>query len=127
MDFVFVIIGLSTVWLFMFKIEWLFHFKSFLINIIYNIFLSGASFFLIFYRMGNTAMVLSLWIPLLSSLVFYLLYFGFKRIYKRDPENTFWVFSGKPIQDIVFTFLFWFLGVGVPFILIKVCVNLYSV
>ncbi len=120
MDFIFVLIGLSTVWLFMFKIEWLFNPKSFVINIVYDIFLFGISFLLLQYQIGNPKLVLALKMPLLASLVFYILYKGFKKIYKRNPENTFWTFTGKPTQDVIFTLLFWFLGGGLPFILMKI-------
>jgi hypothetical protein len=120
MDFIIVLIGLSTIWLFMFKIEWLFHPKSFVINIIYDIFLFLASFLLLHYQIGNPKIIPALRMPLLSSFIFLVLYKGFKNIYKRNPENTFWVFTGKPIQDVIFTLLFWFLGCGLPFILMKI-------
>jgi hypothetical protein len=119
MDFIFVLIGLSTVWLFMFKIEWLFLTKTFVINVIYNILLFGISFLLVKYQISNPKFLLLLRMPLFSTFVFLILYKGFKKIYQRNPENTFWVFTGKPIQDVIFTLLFWFLGVGLPFILIK--------
>lgn len=119
MDFIFVLIGLSTVWLFMFKIEWLFLPKTFAVNVIYNILLFGISFFLVQYQFSNPKFLLLLRMPLFSSFVFFILYVGFKKIYQRNPENTFWTFTGKPIQDVIFTLLFWFLGGGLPFILIK--------
>jgi len=119
MDLIFVLIGLSTVWIFMFKIEWLFLTETFAVNIIYNILLFGISFLLVQNQLGNPKFLLLLRMPLFSSFVFFILYKGFKKIYQRNPENTFWTFTGKPIQDVIFTLLFWFFGGGLPFILIK--------
>jgi len=119
MEFILVLIGLSTVWLFMFKIEWLFNPKSFMVNIIYDIILFIISFLIFQYQIGNPKIIAALRMPLLSSAVFFILYWSFKKIYKRNPENTFWTFVAKPVQDVIFTILFWFLGVGLPFILIK--------
>jgi len=114
MDFIFIALGLSTMWLFMFRIEWLFNNKYFLINIFYNIILFCGSLLMIKYQIGNPKMVVALKMPLISSLVFFLLYIIFQKIYKRNPENTFWTFTKKPVQDVIFTLLFWFLGVGLP-------------
>lgn len=114
MDFIFIALGLSTMWLFMFRIEWLFNYKYFLINIFYNIVLFCGSLLMLNYQLGNPKMVVALKMPLISSLVFFLLYITFQKIYKRNPENTFWTFTKKPVQDVIFTLLFWFLGVGLP-------------
>ncbi|SFO39987.1 hypothetical protein SAMN05421741_1515 [Paenimyroides ummariense] len=114
MDFIFIALGLSTMLLFMFKIEWLFNYKYFLINIFYNIVLFCGSLLMIKYQLGNPKMVVALKMPLISSIVFFLLYILFQKIYKRNPENTFWTFTKKPVQDVIFTLLFWFLGVGLP-------------
>lgn len=114
MDFIFIVLGLSTMWLFMFKIEWLFNYKYFLINIIYNIVLFCVSLLLINSQLGNPKMTVALKMPLISSIVFFILYISFKNIYKRNPENTFWTFTKKPIQDVIFTLMFWFFGVGLP-------------
>ena len=118
MDFIFIALGLSTMWLFMFKIEWLFNYKFFLLNIFYDIALFGGALILMNYKIGNPKMVVTLLIPLISSIVFFVLYILFKKIYKRNPENTFWTFTKMPIQDVVFTVLFWFLGVGLPVFII---------
>lgn len=120
MDIIFLIIGLSTVWIFMFKIEWLLRPKTFAINIIYDILLFGISFLLIKYPLSKPQFVLLLRMPMFSSIMFYILYKGFKSIYQRDPENTFWVFTSKSIQDVIFTLLFWFLGGGLPLVLVSI-------
>jgi hypothetical protein len=119
MDFAFILLGLSIMWLFMFKIEWLFdNGISFWVILIYCILLFSLSFILLNEEYANPNMVKALKMPLISFVVFRCLYFAFRRKYKRNPENTFWVFHEKPIQDIVFTLLFWFLGVGLPFFIV---------
>ena len=52
--------------------------------------------------------------PVLSVLIFYVLYKYFIILYKRNPENTFWVFNKKPTEDILFSLLFWIIGIGLP-------------
>lgn len=119
MDFVLILIGLSIMWLFMYKIEWLFGFGvSFLVVLIYSNMLFGLSFLLLEINYGNPNMVVFLRMPLISFAIFKMLYIIFKLIYKRNPENTAWVFTKKPIQDVLFSMLFWFLGVGLPFFLV---------
>ena len=119
MDFVFVLIGLSTMFLFMYKIEWLFIPKFFVINIVYDLILFLIYMYLLSNNIDHLKMVAALKMPLFSSIIFFILYVVFKKIFRRNPENTFWMFTKKPVQDIIFTILFWFLGVGCPFFLIK--------
>lgn len=112
MGFIFIIIGLSTMWLFMFKIEWLFDSKSFRINILYNVCLFLLYFLFDYYEIGNPKYIIALRIPLMSSIVFLIFYQIFKSIYHRNPENTAWAMTGKPMEDVVFSILFWVFGVG---------------
>jgi len=119
MDFVLILIGLSIMWLFMYKIEWLFDFGvSFLVILIYSIILFALSFLLLEINYGNPNIVVSLRMPIISLAIFKMFHIIFKFIYKRNPENTAWVFKKKPIQDILFSILFWLLGVGLPFFLV---------
>ena len=105
-------------WLFMYKIEWLFGFgTSFLVVLIYSIMLFGLSFLLL-ENYGNPKMVVFLRMPIISFAIFKMFHIIFKLIYKRNPENTAWVFKKKPIQDVLFSILFWLLGVGLPFFLV---------
>jgi len=123
MDFVLILIGLSIVWLFMYKIEWLFGFGvSFSIVLIYSILLFGLSFLLLEINYSNPKMVVLLRMPIISLTVFKIFHIIFKLIYKRNPENTVWAFKKKPIQDILFSLLFWFFGVGLPFFLVMLAV-----
>lgn len=119
MDFIFVLIGLSIAWLFMYKIKWLFGFGvSFWVIFIYTILLFGLSFLMIEVSYGNPKMVVFLRMPIVSFVIFRVFYLLFKKFYKRDPENTAWVFQKKSIQDVIFSILFWLLGVGLPFFLV---------
>lgn len=119
MEFVIILLGLSMMWLFMFKIEWLFdNGISFWNILIYNVLLFILSYVLLKWGYGDAKMIKGLKMPLYSFVVFRVLYFVFKKKYKRNPENTFWTFQKKPIQDIAFTLLYWFLGVGMPFLIV---------
>lgn len=119
MDFILVLIGISIVWLFMYKIEWLFGFgNSFWAVLLYCILLFGLSFLLLELNYSNPKMVVVLRMPIISFTIFKIFHLIFKKIYGRNPENTFWVFEKKPIQDVLFSILFWLLGVGLPIFLV---------
>lgn len=107
--------GLSTMWLFMYKMEWLFFkHKYFWIYFLYCMLL----FFLTFVLDIDSKLFNTLKMPLISLIVFEVIVFSFESIYKRKPENTFWSFRKKPIPDIIFSILFWLLGIGLPFFLV---------
>ena len=119
MDFVLIFLGLSIACLFMYKIEWLFAFGvSCWLILIYSILLFGLSFLLLKLNYGNPKMLVFLRMPIISFTIFKIFHLIFKRIYKRNPENTAWEAKKMPIQDVVFSILFWFLGVGLPFFLV---------
>nr|WP_320117913.1 hypothetical protein [uncultured Marinifilum sp.] len=119
MDFIFVLLGLSIAWLFMYKIKWLFGFGvSFWVIFVYSILLFSLSFLLIKVSCGNLKVIVLLRMPIVSFIIFKVLNVLFKKIYKRNPENTAWVFEKKSIQDVIFSMLFWLLGVGLPFFLV---------
>lgn len=103
----------------MFKIELLFD-KGlyFLFILIYCLSLFSLSYFLLYLGYGNPKFVIVLKVPLISFIIFQILFFMFKKIFKRNPENTFWVFVKKPIQDVLFSMFFWILGVGLPLIIV---------
>lgn len=112
-------IGLSTMWIFMFKISWLFSYgKAFGYILIYSLLLYSLSFILLRLEFLNHLMIAILKLPLISFAIFKLLHFSFKSMYGRDPENTAWSYEKKSIKDIMFSILFWFLGLGIPILLI---------
>lgn len=121
MGFVYIFIGMSTLWLFGYKIEWLFNQKSYWANIGYDVFLYVIALVMLYEKIGNPRFVIALKVPLISSIVFRVLYLGFRKIYKRNPENTAWSFTRKPTEDVVFSMLFWLLGGCLPFILVRWC------
>lgn len=106
-------------WLFMYKIEWLFGFGvSFWVILIYCILLFGLSFLLMELNCSENIIVEPLKMPLISFAIFKVLHIIFVRLFKRNPENTFWVFEKKPVQDVLFSILYWLLGVGLPFFMV---------
>lgn len=119
MGYIFIFFSMSTVLLFMYKIDWLFDSKRFWINIVYDIALYITALVMLYNKIADPRLVINLKVPLISSIIFRVLYLGFKKIYKRNPENTFWVFTKKPIEDVIFSGLFWLLGAGLPFILVR--------
>lgn len=118
MDLIFVSFGLSIAFILMFKIEWLFHLKSFLLLFLYTILLFGISYLLLEHNIGKPRIVSALKMPIVSITIFKLITMLFKIIYKRNPENTAWTYTKKPIEDVLFSIIFWFLGVGLPIFLI---------
>jgi len=119
MGFVFILIGLSVAWLFMFKIEWLCKGGIvFWILLLYCIILFCLSFYMLNLDYDNLKMTKALKMPLISLMVFKVMYYIFILKYKKEPENTFGVFQSKAIQDVLFSILFWILGVGMPFFLV---------
>ena len=116
MGYLLMTLGLSTPLIFMFKIEWLFDKKG------YFIILSCDFLFFLFSLLmlndGGANIFRALQIPLFSTLVFGILYLGYKKIYKRDPKNTFWTFSKQRTEDVFFTLLFWILGAGLPMLIL---------
>lgn len=102
--YIFVISGFSTVLIFLFRIEWLFNKKSFLSILGIDLLLFLVSFIV------KEKNIQVLRVALLSSIIFFALYKAFVLRYKRNPENTFYAFEKKPVQDVMFTILFWLLS-----------------
>lgn len=117
MNLILVLLGLSTAIIFMYRMEWLTERRCFIVNLLYDILLFLGSIFLINGELGNPRILGALKMPLFSSFAFFILSYGFKKKYKRNPKNTFWTFTKEPIQDVIFTLLFWLLGVGLPFLI----------
>lgn len=114
MDLIFILIGLNVPILFMFKEDWLYGKKSMLVVCCLNMCL----FVLVSILQNNQTIypksLAALKMPFLSALIFYVLHQSFKKVYKRNPESTFWVFSNKPKEDIIFSILFWITGIVLP-------------
>lgn len=114
MEFLLILVSLSTIWLFMFKIDWLLIKRPFLIYAC----VSFALFVISYFQLIEIPLLEVLKMPFISALIFKGMHLIFLFILKRNPENTFWEFSKKPLPDILFTLFFWLLGAGLPFILV---------
>lgn len=116
MDYLYVIIGLNTMWIFMFNMDWLFNLKSLIIIIAIDCFLLSVSLMLL--ANNSNSKSIALLMPLISLSIFHILSFFYKSIYKRHPKNTFHSLEKQKIADIIFTIMFWIIGVGMPFFVI---------
>lgn len=112
-DFLLVMAGLNTVIIFMFKIEWLLNTKSLVVLACINTILFGIGFY--YNKKINTIDALKM--PIVSLLIFCVLNWAFMKLYNRHPENTFWSFTKKPIEDVLFSIIFWILGIVLPVIM----------
>jgi uncharacterized protein YacL len=121
MDLLFLILGLSNTIVYFYKEEWLFDKTKFIFYFYYTIILFFISI-LLNETYFNSKFVKFLMLPFFNILIFIFLFFIFKRLYKRNPQNTFWSYSKKPIQDVLFTIIYWIVGFLIPIILIfKIC------
>lgn len=119
MGFIFILIGLSVAWLFMFKIEWLCKGGIiFWILLSYCLILFYFPFYMLNLDYDNLKMTKALKMPLISLMVFKVMYHIYFIKYKKMPENTFGATQNKAIQDVLFSILFWIFGVGAPFFLV---------
>lgn len=106
--FLLVLIGLNVPILFMFKEKWLYGKKSMLLIFCVNIILFILGWLL------DHKLFDAFKMPVISTIIFYGMHQMFKKLYHRNPENTFWTFSKKPLEDILFSLLFWIIGIGLP-------------
>ena len=112
-----VALGLNILIIFLMKREWLINrqtgFIIFAINIL--LFIIGITFN---DKMGdNYKTFIALKIPLLAQAIFIILTQIFRKIYKRNPVDTFWSFTPKPVQDVLFNALFFvFIGLLILFV-----------
>ena len=114
MNLIFVLIGLNVPIIFMFKINWLYSKKSMTVILLLNMCLFIVAVVLQNSETDYPKTLTALKMPSLSVIIFYILHQSFKILYKRNPENTFWVFNKKPTEDILFSALFWIIGIGLP-------------
>lgn len=117
-NFVFIILGTNTLLVFLYKREWLLEKKSYLILLIANLILFGMGYLLQAKLIGNPKLVVALKMPLLSQLLFSFMVICFRKIYKRTPVDTFWTMDMTLMKDGVFNFVFWFLAIILPAILV---------
>jgi len=119
MDFIYMLFGLSTYIIFMFKIEILFNQRYFFIYLIYTIILYCVAVVLSDTDIANKTIVPALKIPLLSAVAFYILFKIFYALYQRNPVNTFGSYDKQNVKDVLFCIFFLFLGVILPIYIVS--------
>lgn len=118
LNFVFILIGMNTLIVFLFKREWLLEKIPFLTLLIINFILFILAYALEQKNIGKSNLVIALKMPLLSQLLFACTVFCFRKIYKRSPVDTFWTMDKNLMKDGIFNFFFWVLGIILPTILV---------
>lgn len=116
MNIIFVFLGMSTLLVFLYKREWLLGRRPFLILLVLNVIL-----FILGYILENGVdfkLSVALKMGLLSQLIFTALVTLFRRIYKRDPVDTFWTMDVSLMKDGIFNFVFWVLGGVIPALIV---------
>ncbi len=118
LDYLLIYIGLSIAIVFMFKHAWLYTNSTFGYILAYCVILFIVSVISIEILKVEYSLIWILRAPLISVIIYRGLLFCFIKLFKRVPENTFWSFERKPIQDVIFSGLFWLLGVAGPLFLL---------
>ena len=116
MAFVFAVLGLFVQFIFLFKREWLFDRKTFNLILIVSAALFLLSYVLMLNNIGKPNLVRILTVPLMASMVFYAVKYIFFKIYKRNPEDTFWSMDISQMRDGIFNFIFWVLSTLLPIV-----------
>lgn len=118
MDFIFILLGINTLIIFLYKREWLLQKQPFIIVMACNLTLFMLGYVLQHYSIVISKFVVALKMPLLSQLLFLSLAFLFRKIYDRDVVDTFWVSDLRLMKDGVFNFIFWVTGIMLPAVLV---------
>jgi hypothetical protein len=104
----FVVIGLNVQIIFMLYEHILLSNKRFIFLLAFEILLLFICFLIQYYFPAIHKPVSILKLPIISILIYWLMVEAFKGLYNRNPQNTFWSFTRKPIQDVIFSLVFWF-------------------
>lgn len=111
MNIILTSLGLSTTIVFLFRREFLTQRKEAFVFLLYTSILFTIGIGLD----DNTNKYINfLKIPFPSLLIFYCLVFLFYIYYKRFPNDTSYSTSKKPVQDVIFNIVYWFLGIFIP-------------
>ena len=109
---------MNTLVVFMYKREWLLSKKPFTILLAINLILLVVGYLLQYYSIGNPKMVIALKMPVLSQLLFIGLVTIFRKVYNRDPVDTFWTKDVSLMRDGIFNFFFWVVAIIILAILV---------
>lgn len=118
MSFIYIVIGMNTLVVFMYKRDWLLSRKPFMILFAINVLLLACGYLLQYYSIGNPKMVVALKMPVLSQLLFLGLVAVFRKVYSRDPIDTFWTMDVGLMKDGIFNLFFWVVAIILPAILV---------
>ncbi len=116
MIFFFTIIGVSVHLIFLFKRELLFDQRTFKILLMVSF-----SLFLIFFLIRENSTpakgLETLLVPFLALIVFWVMKNIYKGFFRQDAKDTFYSMDLKLMRDGVFNFLFWVVGLTLPYYL----------
>jgi hypothetical protein len=118
MNFMAIVISLFVHIIFLYKREWLFDKKIFILVVTASVIFFCVSLILTSQGIGNPKFIPALKIPFFASIIFFLMRTLFYRIYGKNAEDTLWSMNLSLMRDGVFNFLFWFLGIMIPAFLI---------
>lgn len=118
MTFIFIILGFTTMFVFLFKREILFKKETFYSLFLFNTVLFVSAFLFTYFFNEISENVVLLKIPILSQIIFLLMIQIFRKFYKKNPEDTFWSMNSALIKDGVFNFIFWITGILLPLLLV---------
>ena len=113
-DFLCVVLGLSIHGIFIFKRELLLEKQSYYSLLALSFVFFTLSYLFLRIQFGNPKLIPLLRLPLSAVIIFYVMKTIYFRIYKKNPEDTFWSMDLKLMKDGVFNFLFWVIGLLVP-------------
>lgn len=114
MNYIFVILGLSTQLIFLFKREILLDKKKSKLLLVFNFFLFFLGLFLKDFLQLEFKLIGMLKMSLFSQLIFITMLFIFRKAYKKKPKDTYMSFDTGLLKDGIFNFIFWVLGGFVP-------------
>src|SRR5688500_17213223 len=104
MDFIIIVISMFVHIIFIYKREWLFDKKIFMVIFGISTLTFVLGFILLNSKIGNPKFIPALKMPLLALAVFFIMKNIFFRIYKKNPEDTFWSMDISLMRDGVFNF-----------------------
>ncbi len=118
MGFIFMTFGASTLLVFLFRREWLLRNRSSVYLLGWNAILFLLAYVFIKFKVGNPKAVFTLKLSLLSQLIFFPFIMVFRKLYNRDPKDTFWTMDKSLMADGVFNGVYFLVAFIVPMILV---------
>lgn len=110
-DWIFIALGTTTTLVFLFYREWLLKKRTSLVLLVWNLLLFALGYILPYLDVGNPKIVIMLKVSLLCHLIFAVMLKLFRKIYRRDPVDTFWTMDPSLMRDGFFNGIYIFLSV----------------